>query len=122
MMWARIVECMLGIWLLLSPFIFQHSRAATAQWTNDLAAGLMLIVLSLASYWKPTAWAHWLLLPMGGWLVGFGRLWSEPPIGPGFQNNILLGLVLLMFAVVPNEAAEPPVAWRRHLEVEFPKS
>lgn len=117
-MWARIVECMLGIWLLLSPFIFSHADRATAQWITDLGAGSLFILLSLFSYWKPTAWAHVLILPVAGWLIGFGRFWHEPPLGPGFQNEILVGLIALMIAVVPTGAAQPPRRWERHLNSE----
>jgi SPW repeat len=116
-MWARIIECMLGIWLLLSPFIFRHAPAARAQWVNDFATGGVVILLSLASYWRPTVWAHWLLLFLGCWLVGFGRFWTPSTLNPGFQNNILVGLVLLMVAVVPNEASQPPRMWFSQLNI-----
>ena len=112
-MWARIVECMLGCWLLISPFVFAHSEEHWALWTNDLAAGGMLITFSLASYWRPTGWAHWLFVPLAVWLVVFGRFSSSPPLEPALQNEIIIGLLLLMFAIVPNEASQPPRAWRR---------
>lgn len=111
-MWARIVECMLGIWLVLSPFIFRHDAASARMWANDLGVGASLIVLALASYWRPTNWAHWLLIPMGIWLIAFGRLSGQPPLLPGLQNDVLVGLLLAMFAVVPNDASRPPAGWR----------
>lgn len=112
MMWARIVECMLGCWFLVSPFVFGHSSRQTALWINDLAAGATLIVLSLASYGKLTAWAHWLLIPLGAWLVVFGRVLHPMPLQPAAQNQVVVGLLLLMFAIIPNEASLPPHAWR----------
>jgi hypothetical protein len=112
-MWARIVECMIGCWLLMSPFIFRHQPGETAMWANDLTVGAVLVVLSLASYWRPTEWAHWLLIPVGVWLVGFGRLGHVPPLEPALQNEIVVGLLLLMFAIVPNDASRPPRAWRQ---------
>ncbi len=110
-MWARVVECMLGCWLLVSPFVFQHGADEAPLWINDLAAGSALIVLSLASYWHKTAWAHWLLLPVGIWLIGFGRLGSTPPLDGGLQNNIMVGMLLSMFAIIPNHASRPPDSW-----------
>jgi len=111
-MWARIVECMLGCWLLMSPFIFQHSEKEIALWVNDLSVGIVLIVGSLASYWKRTFWAHWLFLPIGLWLIGFGRFSYSPPLPRGYQNEIITGILLLMFAIVPNEATQPPKSWQ----------
>lgn len=115
-MWPRIVECMIGVWLLMSPFIFGHSPNETALWANDFAVGGALIVLSLASYWRPTAWAHWLIIPIGAWLVGFGRISGTPPLEPALQNAILVGLLVLMFAIIPNEASQPPRAWRQPID------
>jgi hypothetical protein len=103
---------MLGLWLLVSPFIFAHASAQTSLWVNDLMAGGALMVLSLASFWQPTAWAHLLIIPLGGWLVLFGRLAHSSPLPAAFQNEIVIGLLVTMFAFVPNEASEPPSVWR----------
>jgi hypothetical protein len=111
-MWARIVECMLGCWLLMSPFIFRHRPGEPALWINDLAVGSAVIVLSIASCWRPMGWAHLLLLFVGAWLIVFGRFQQAPPLQPALQNNLVVGLLLLMFAVIPNEASLPPRAWR----------
>jgi hypothetical protein len=97
----------------MSPFIFGHPPSDTALWVNDLAAGGLVIVLSLASYWRPTGWAHLLLLLVGAWLIGFGRFQETPPLAPALQNDIVVGLLLFMFAIVPNEASLAPRAWRR---------
>jgi hypothetical protein len=97
----------------MSPFIFHHPAGDVAQWISDLVAGSLVIVLSLASYWRPTGWAHLLLVLVGAWLLGFGRFGQTPPLVPALQNDIVVGLLLFMFAVVPNEASLPPRAWRR---------
>lgn len=112
-MWARIVECMLGVWLLLSPFIFRHASDATSRWAVDISFGSTLIVLSLASYWRPTRGAHWLLFPVGALLVALGRWGQPPPLVGGLQNEIVVGLLLLMLALIPNNASQPPPGWRR---------
>ena len=111
-MWARVVECMLGIWLWMSPFIFRHDPADAAIWINDLATGTILVVISLLSFWRPLKQAHWALLVVGAWLVAFGRLAESPPLAAGYQNHILLGLTVMMMAVIPSEASQPPDSWR----------
>jgi hypothetical protein len=110
-MWPRVVECMLGIWLVMSPFIFRHPSDASAMWINDLGVGLALIVLSLASYARWTRWAHWLLIPVAVWLMAFGRFSSSPPLVAGLQNDIIVGLLLALVAIIPNDASRPPVGW-----------
>jgi hypothetical protein len=34
------------------------------------------------------------------------------PTPVALQNDLMLGLLLLMFAIVPNEASLPPEKWR----------
>jgi hypothetical protein len=112
-MWARDVEVMLGVWLALSPFIFRHEPDAKLLWVSDLVSALLVATFALLSYWRPTRHAHLLTIAVALWLIGFGRFGASVPLPWGMQNDIVIGLLLLMFAVVPNEAAIPPSAWRR---------
>src|SRR5690606_33035690 len=90
MMWSRVVEIMLGCWLMISPFIFAHDSAKPALWINDFSCGSAVILFALLSYWRPTRHAHLLTLAVGGWLIGF-RYWvgfgSAPPAP---QNHVIL--------------------------------
>lgn len=117
-MWSRVVEIMLGHWLLISPFIFRHPVQETAWWINDMACGVTVIVLGLLSFWRPTRNAHLLMLPIGCWLILVGFLWSAHPAPPALQNDVLLGLLLLMFAIIPNQASLPPEGWREQVPLQ----
>ena len=47
-MWARVIETTLGIWLMLSPFIFRHfNQAKQSLWMIDLFTGLGAAVNAL---------------------------------------------------------------------------
>lgn len=105
---------MLGCWLLIAPFVFGHPPEAIGRWATDLACGTVVIAAAWLSFWPPLGRIHLLDLAVAGWLIGFGRLASDLPAAPGHQNEILVGLVLLIVAIVPNRADQPPAAWRRH--------
>lgn len=110
-MWARIVEIMLGFWLMASPFIFQFGETDAKNWANDLSCGLAVIVFGFASYWKPTERAHFLTLAVALWLIVFGYSAGHPAPPPA-QNQIICGLLIGMFAIIPNRTNEMPAAWR----------
>ena len=112
-MWARIVEVMLGCWLALSPFIFRHAAGEKVLWLSDLFSALAVIMFALVSFWPPLRYAHLAIVVVALWLIGFGFWASGYPAPPAVQNDILVGLLLLMFAIIPNEANLPPRAWRR---------
>lgn len=111
-MWSRIVEVMLGCWLLMSPFIFAHPSDETAWWVTDLAAGLAIITLALLSYWNRAQHPHLVTALVGGALIAAAYLCSGQSAPPAMQNQAILGLLLLMFAVIPNDASRPPLSWQ----------
>lgn len=112
-MWSRVVEVMLGCWLAVSPFVFRHGGDDTAFWVNDLSCASAVILLALVSWWHPLRHAHVLIAGVGLWMIAFGYLHFGGPIPPAVQNNVLMGLLLVMFGVIPNRASEPPASWRK---------
>ena len=113
-MWPRVVEFMLGCWLLCSPFIFQgENRGYHVDSLIDFGLGAAVMTLALLAHWGPTRYAHvgTLILSIAMFLVP--RLTLSPEIPPAAQNFMMVGLLLAMFALVPNEASRPPRAWRK---------
>ena len=113
-MWARVVEIMLGCWLAMSPFIFRHAAEATMFWANDLTCALIVVTLATLSFWEPARKSHLGILVIALWLVGYGYFGAPYPTPGALQNDILVGLLLLMLAIIPSEASLPPRAWRNH--------
>lgn len=114
-MWARVVEVMLGCWLAVSPFVFRLSSEDRVQWYNDLFSALGVIVLALVSFWPPMQFAHVANFAIGLWLIAFGFFASPYPTPPALQNDIVVGLLLLMLAIIPNHATRPPQPWHDFL-------
>jgi hypothetical protein len=112
-MWARTAEVMLGIWLVLSPFIFRGTEAVGAWSAIHVAAGAAVVSLSLLSFWRPTAHAHLLTAALATVLALYAYLGWERPGPPAAQNAITIGLLLVLLAIIPNDASRPPAPWRQ---------
>jgi hypothetical protein len=112
-MWPRVVELTLGCWLVISPFIFRGTPAVGDYFVNDIVCGALAVILSLLCFWAPTRRAHLATLALGVWLAMFGYFSAERPGPPAAQNDLVIGLLLLIFAIIPTEASEPPIPWRR---------
>ena len=110
-MWSRVVEVMLGCWLLMSPFLLEHETSEIAYWITDFTCGGAVILFGLLSYWRPTRHAHLLSLIAGGWLIGFAYFKGFGSAPPAAQNHLILGLLLIMFAVIPNHAGRAASEW-----------
>lgn len=113
-MWPRAIEVMLGCWLALSPFIYRHPKDETALWVVDLTAGALVIILALMSFWTKTIRAHLGILVVAAGLVAFGYLYQPHPAPPALQNNVLMGWLLIMFAIMPSQVNIPPRVWREY--------
>ncbi|QDT92575.1 SPW repeat domain-containing protein [Gimesia algae] len=118
-MWSRVVEFMLGCWLAISPFVFGHAESQSMLWFMDWLCALLIISFALLSYWQPLRHIHLATAFLAVLMIGYGRF-AQPAqlipaehVIPALQNHILTGLLLLMFALVPNHASQPPQGWYR---------
>lgn len=115
-MWQRSVEVMIALWLLMSPFVFRHDDAWIALWASDFTSAAVIALCSLLSFWERTRRAHLLNLVVAAWLMGFGYFAGGYPSAAGYQNELIVGLVLVLFAIIPNESTQPPRSWRSYYE------
>jgi hypothetical protein len=112
LMWPRIVELMVGVWLLLSPFVFRHDARELALWWVDLASGSAVIACSLVSFWSPLRRAHFATLGVALSLIAAAFAEGGGSSTSAQQNHVMVGLVLAMFAIVPSQTNLPPHSWR----------
>lgn len=115
------MEIMLGLWLVLSPLVWGHDSSHPELWRSDAISGTAVIGLAVLSFWPCRVLgflrhAHVLILLVASWVVGFSYVQSGHPAAPGYQNALLTGLTLLLVAVIPNDASQPPVSWRRYYQ------
>ena len=114
-MWARHMEIALALWLAVSPWVFRHDPEASWLWIHDLVLALGIGLASSLCHWRPLRRVYLANFLFGTWLVAAGwwlTSWSEGMAMPAAQNWMVLGLLLLMFAIVPGEASRPPARWR----------
>lgn len=110
-MWARWAEILIGAWLLAAPAAIPNHEGSLA--LHDYAAGALVIALAAASFTRRFAWAHLGAAAAGLWLAGFGWAAARGGATPVTEHHVATGVLLLMFAIIPNRASKPPAAWRR---------
>jgi hypothetical protein len=80
-------------------------------WATDLACGGLVIAFALVAMIVPPNRAHYLSLGVVAWLVGFGYFAGTYPAPAALQNDVLTGLTLLLFVVLPTRNIGPPDEW-----------
>jgi hypothetical protein len=97
-LFARGTSQVLGTWLFLSSFFWQHSRP---EFMNAWIVGLLIMAFATASLWVPpirfanTALAMWL----------FVSSWLLPRVSEGtFWNHWLVAIAVFIASLIPSES------------------
>lgn len=86
-----IVNLILGLWLIVSPYLFGYTSGAI---TNSVILGIIVAILAIVRLATPSqVWASWLNGIAGLWLiiapfiVGFS-------VAAGYWNEIIVGIIV----------------------------
>jgi hypothetical protein len=83
---------------------------------HDVGAGAVVAFVSLIAMVFPTQKTNLCNLVVAAWLVGVAFALSRPLSSPTAQSEALSGLLLLMFAIIPTDTMEVPLAWKRFFD------
>lgn len=92
---ARLVNLVLGVWLVLSAFAWPHSRA---QMTNTWLSGLLAVVFELTAFYEPAV--RYLTTVLAVWLFVSSWALREASLGT-LWNNAFVAIVLFFVSLVP---------------------
>jgi hypothetical protein len=92
--WLNII---LGIWVIISPFLVQSARLPAATW-NNVIVGIVIAVLAIirTSVPRQTGWS-WVNIILGVWMIispfALGAMTTAI-----LWNNIVLGILIALVA------------------------
>jgi hypothetical protein len=101
---AQFVNVALGIWLVVSAFIWPHTPAQQA---NTWMVGVLAAVFALVATARNQA--RYLDTALSVWL--FASIWVLPDLSRATQwNNAVVALAIFVLSLVPDQARpiEPP--------------
>jgi hypothetical protein len=109
-MWPRLVEIVIGVWLVASPWVLPppHDFASTIA---AVLGGAEIILLGWLSYLPSLRKVHLVEIIIAVWLLAVAYTSALPPNAPVIASHILTAFVLMNFAIIPTQANRPPRAW-----------
>jgi SPW repeat len=94
-MWPQVANVILGIWLILSAFIWPHTYA---QMTNTWIVGVLCVAFSVIAMRVPEV--RYLNTVLAIWL--FISVWALPNAEPGTRwNNVLVAIAIFLCSLAP---------------------
>ncbi len=95
---ARTLNVLLGIWLFISAFVWDHSMS---QRTNTWILGVLCVIFALIA--MRAAQVRYLNTILAIWL--FISVWALPHHNLGTMwNNALVAIAIFLLSLVPGEA------------------
>ncbi len=103
---ARYLNVVLGVWLFISAFIWEHTAAER---TNTWILGVLFVVFALVATRSPGA--RWVNTALSIWL--FISVWALPHDNVGTMWNNALVAIVVFFASLVGGRDESPLTERR---------
>ncbi len=111
-MWPRLVEVMLGLWLVLGPLIFRLESSDPALIVNHLVYGTATVVAALIAI--RVRFLRVVIIAIGLWLMGYGYVAGGFPPAPGYLNLIVIGVLVCALGLIPTDCLQPTHSWREY--------
>lgn len=113
-MWPRLVNTLLGLWLMAAPDALGYGRPAS---TSDRIVGPLVVTFAITALWGATRPLRWVNLPLGLWLI-------IAPLALGYSttaavNSIAAGVVISAAACIRGHVRHTfdggwSMLWRRN--------
>ncbi len=113
-MWPRIVQVMLGLWLVVSPLIFRIDGRDTALIVVHMASGAAAVILALIAV--RVRFLHLATLVLGLWLIGYGYGVGGYPPAPAYRNLLIVGVLIAVLGIIPSDCLQPTRSWREYYQ------
>lgn len=94
------IDIVLGLWLVISPFILGYGNLATPMW-NSVIVGIAVAALAASrtggeGYRR--AWPSWVNVVLGVWLIFSPFILGFAEVNAALWNNIILGIGVAVLA------------------------
>ncbi|OGA23062.1 MAG: hypothetical protein A3I01_17555 [Betaproteobacteria bacterium RIFCSPLOWO2_02_FULL_65_24] len=96
--WQDWVELLLGVWLVVSPWVVGYTDIEAAR-LNAVILGIAIVVYSVIELGVPKAWEEWVSAAMGLWLVVSPFVLNFSQQAAATWNAIVIGALILVFAL-----------------------
>jgi hypothetical protein len=96
--WQDPVNALLGIWLILSPWVLGFQNVIVAV-VSTMAIGALLIASSLEAMQVPQAWEEWMDVVLGAVLMLAPAVLGFDGVTPALLNALVTGGLVTALAI-----------------------
>lgn len=94
------INVLLGLWLLISPWLLAYSAAAGLLW-NSLIVGAIVAILAAIRFFNPDEyrWMSWVNLVLGLWIIASPWIFTASDLSTVLWNDLIVGILITVLAI-----------------------
>jgi len=96
--WQDPVNLVLGLWMLVSPWVLGHQAETNPTW-NAVILGILIAAAVLFALFRVMAWEEWVSVAFGIWLVISPWLLGFSALVAAMWNAVIVGVVVAALAL-----------------------
>jgi predicted MFS family arabinose efflux permease len=96
--WQDVLNCVLGVGLFFSPWVFGFASEQTAAW-NAHVVGAIIAVMALAAMLAFQDWEEWVSVALGVWLVVSPWLLGFSAVSLAMMTHVIIGVATLVLSL-----------------------
>ncbi|MCS6945356.1 MAG: SPW repeat protein [Sutterellaceae bacterium] len=96
--WQDPVNLVLGVWLIVSPWLLSYASEAAATW-NAAILGVLISAAAIWALFRVFAWQQWANVAFGLWLIVSPWLLGFGGVAAALYNAVIVGLVVAVLAL-----------------------
>ncbi len=100
------INILLGIWLLVSPWMLNYNTMGLPATLNSVIVGALIAVLAAVrlSSWRDTARFSWVNVILGLWTIASPWVYGYAANVNGVRDNVILGVLVAALAILSGSA------------------
>ncbi len=100
------INLILGLWLIVAPFVLGYSALSRAALTEDVVLG---IIVAAFSWWilaamAPPVGTSWFQILCGIWVIIAPFVLAYRTITAAMANDVIVGIIVLIVAIIESRA------------------
>ena len=96
--WEDPLNLVLGLWMLVSPWLLDHVANAGATW-NAVIVGAIIALAALIALFQVRAWEEWTNVVLGVWLAISPWILGFSGLTAAMWNALIVGIVVAVLAL-----------------------
>lgn len=97
-LWQDSINVLLGLWLVAAPWVLGYTAETYAAW-NAWGVGVAIAIVAVALIVSYQAWAEWINVALGAWLVTSPWALGYAGLEWAVWNQVGVGLIVGVLAL-----------------------